>query len=250
MLNKIRQTKLKELATIGSYDVPRHTGPSLRDTLLQSKRIEVIAEIKRASPSRGIICETLHVEKQVEAYERGGACAISVLTDETYFSGSNHDLQRAAAVTRLPILAKDFFISEKQVERARFYGATVILIIARFVTDDEAFRLIQRAKQLQMDILIEVHTKDELERMRPYAEDVIYGINNRDLSTFTVDFEPTNRLSEHMPRPYISESGFRTKEDVLSLSTRPDGLLIGSAFMLSESPEQLLPTFRILKEDE
>lgn len=248
MLTRIRQTKEREVQTMPTYQPEPSTHPSLRHTLLQSKQIEVIAEIKRASPSRGVIRENIDIEHLAKTYERSGACAISVLTDETYFHGSSDDLRRVAEVTNVPLLAKDFIFSPKQVDRARYFGAHIVLVIARFVTIEEAKAVIRRAKQLQMDVLIEVHTEEEIEKMRPFASGAIFGVNNRDLSNFTVNVEPTNRLHDRLPRPYISESGFFTKEDVQQLHQTPDGLLIGTALMLHEDPEQLLRTFQLPKE--
>lgn len=248
MLTRIRQTKEREVKTMPMYQPTPSTHPSLRSQLLQSNQVEVIAEIKRASPSRGVIREEVDIESLAKTYERSGACAISVLTDDTYFHGNVNDLRRVARVTTIPLLAKDFIFSPKQVDRARYFGAHIVLVIARFVTIEEAKAVIQRAKELHMDIFIEVHTKKEIEKMHIFASDAIFGVNNRDLSDFTVSFEPTNRLHDILPRPYISESGFFTETDVRQLYKMPDALLIGTALMLHEDPEQLLQTFQLPKE--
>ncbi|TWT02262.1 indole-3-glycerol phosphate synthase TrpC [Planomicrobium sp. CPCC 101079] len=200
----------------------------------------VISEIKRASPSKGDIHTTVNIVEQAKKYEQAGAAAISVLTDETYFKGSIDDLRQVAQAVSVPVLCKDFMISEIQIDRAKSAGATIILLIVAALEKEELQRLYQYAKAQDLEILVEVHDEEELETALE-LDALLIGVNNRDLKTFNVSLERTAELAKKFPfdsgRILISESGLHTKEDARFVySCGASGILVGEALMRSENP--------------
>jgi indole-3-glycerol phosphate synthase len=195
--------------------------------------LSLIAEVKRASPSRGSIRPDLDVGTLVEAYEEAGARAVSVLTEEEHFRGLPDDLRTAAAATALPLLRKDFIVDEYQVHEARVLGASAVLLIATLLNDRELSTLTGLAIDLGLDVLLEVH--DEKEMARALAVDgAIIGVNNRDLRTFAVSLKTTERLAVRVPpgRLLVSESGIRDRADVVGLATLGvDGVLVGESIL-------------------
>lgn len=178
--------------------------------------LALIAEIKRASPSKGVIEHDFRPREMARAYEAAGASALSVLTDETYFQGGNHILSSVREVTTLPILRKDFIIDEVQIWEARQIGADAILLIAAAIPDDEKlFALYETAQAAQLDVLLEVHTAEEAKRAAVLHAPLI-GVNNRDLTTFTVDLGQTERVRSSVADDtlLVSESGLQTAADV------------------------------------
>ncbi|HSI66111.1 MAG TPA: indole-3-glycerol phosphate synthase TrpC [Planococcus sp. (in: firmicutes)] len=207
---------------------------------LKSKK-GVISEIKRASPSKGDIRTEVNVLEQAKKYERAGAAAISVLTDETYFKGSIEDLKLVAGAVSIPVLCKDFMVSEIQIDRAKAAGASIILLIVAALDKQELKRLFAYAESLELEVLVEVHDLKELETALQLDAQLI-GVNNRNLKTFEVSLDRTAQLAKSFPRDgkrvLISESGMNTKEDAaFAFSCGASGILVGEALMRSEDPE-------------
>lgn len=203
--------------------------------------IRLIAEVKRASPSRGALAPNLNAAELAQTYLANGASAISVLTDERFFCGSMEDLRRVAELPESPpVLCKDFILSPYQILEARAAGAAAVLLIAACLSDDELADLYAFTRQNGMDALIEVHTAVELERALA-CQPAVIGINNRDLTTFEVRLETALDLVERIPPTVIrvAESGIRTRQDVSRFSRAGfDALLIGEALVTSPDPGQ------------
>jgi indole-3-glycerol phosphate synthase len=199
----------------------------------------VIAEYKRRSPSAGEIRSGATVDEIVRAYERGGAAALSVLTEQDHFGGSLEDLAAARAVTDLPILRKDFTVDPYQLYEAKVYGADAVLLVVGALSDSELGSLYGIARQLELDAIVEVHDEEELSRALEVDADVI-GINNRNLSDFTVSLDVTYELLTDVPagKTVVSESGIVTRADVEELeSVGVDAVLVGEALMRAPDPE-------------
>ena len=204
--------------------------------------LSLIAEFKRRSPSAGPICdEGLQVADQVGAYERGGAAALSVLTDEAHFGGSLDDLRAAHAASRLPILRKDFVVDPYQLYEAAVHGADAVLLIVRALPDPELRRLFDEARALDLDCLVEVHDGAELERALTLDAEVI-GINNRNLDEGTVDVATTYELMPDVPagKAAVSESGISSRAELEELErVGVDAVLIGETLMRAADPESM-----------
>ena len=215
----------------------------LRALESNSGRINIIAEFKRRSPSAGTIRSDLRASDVVTRYERGGACAISVLTDEEYFSGSILDLAAIRESTALPLLRKDFITDEIQIYEAAAFGADAVLLIAAALDDAALAKLCATAEdELGLDALVEVHTSQELARAVGAGAKII-GINNRDLGTFQTSLDTSERLIAEAPRDriMISESGLQYPESVRHLRALGfHGFLIGEALMRAPDPEAAL----------
>ncbi len=195
--------------------------------------ISLIAEHKRRSPSAGVIREGSSVEDVVQAYERGGAAALSVLTEPFHFAGSLDDLREARAASTLPVLRKDFVVDRYQLYEAAAAGADAILLIVAALEAKELAELLHEAGALDLDALVEVHDEKELETALEVEADVL-GINNRDLDDFTVDIERTYELLSDVPagKTVVSESGFRHREQLDELErVGVDAVLIGETLM-------------------
>ncbi len=202
---------------------------------MRAPGVSLIAEVKRTSPSKGPIRPGLEVGAVVEAYETAGARAVSVLTEQDYFSGSLDDLRTAAAHTRLPVLRKDFILDSYQVLEAHVFGASAVLLIAALLTDEDLRSLAGLARELEMDVLLEVHDELELRRALEINE-VLIGINNRDLRTFTVSLDTTVRLAGSVPpgRMLVSESGIESRDDVERMALHGvDAVLVGEGILRS-----------------
>ncbi|SEO92216.1 indole-3-glycerol phosphate synthase TrpC [Aquisalimonas asiatica] len=213
----------------------------------EAGRAGVIAEVKKASPSKGLIREGFDPEAIARSYAAGGATCLSVLTDQDFFKGHNLDLRIARAACDLPVLRKDFIIDPFQVWESRVLGADCILLIAAALSDARLEELYRLARSIGMDVLVEVHTADELERALALEPELL-GINNRDLHTFETDLQTTIRLLERVPAGtfLVTESGFSTREEVeYMLEQGVQGFLIGEAFMRASDPgERLHAMFR------
>ena len=217
----------------------------LREALTQPG-IAVIAEFKRRSPSAGTVREGADVNAVVRAYERGGAAAISVLTEGPSFGGSLEDLRLARRACRLPILCKDFIIDSYQLHEARAAGADAVLLIVAALSDGEIASLQLAARELGLDVLVEVHDQTELARALQAGAEVI-GINNRDLRDFTVDVQRTSQLIGEVPAgtTVVAESGITTAEQVRALEQRGvDAVLVGESLMRAPDPEAALLALR------
>jgi indole-3-glycerol phosphate synthase len=218
-------------------------GHALRDALADAGRVNVIAEFKRASPSKGEIRAGAAAGETARAYERGGAAAISVLTEEDYFRGSLLDLREVRGVTRLPLLRKDFIFDEYQVFESAAVGADALLLIVAALDDGALAELLRLTEdELGMDALVEVHTDAELSRAADAGARVV-GVNNRDLRTFEVSLETSERLAPHAPPGtlLVSESGIGGAEDIARLRARGfAAFLVGETLMRAGSPEAAL----------
>ncbi|NLA88344.1 MAG: indole-3-glycerol phosphate synthase TrpC [Alcaligenaceae bacterium] len=211
---------------------------------IDAKRNAVIAEIKKASPSKGVIREDFEPAALAMSYAAGGATCLSVLTDTQFFQGSHDFLRRARAACSLPVLCKDFMVDPYQIYRARAFGADCILLIVAALDDKQLQDFEQIATELNMDALVEVHDEKEMERALQLKSPLI-GVNNRNLRTFETDIHNTIRLKDLVPqdenRLFITESGILTKDDVkLMNDNEVYGFLIGEAFMRQEDPGKAL----------
>lgn len=209
---------------------------------VEQGRPAIIAEIKKASPSKGIIRADFDPARLAETYAQAGATCLSVLTDERYFQGTEEHLRQAKAAARLPVLRKDFIIDPYQIYEARALGADCVLLIVAAVEDGRLRELAATAAELGMDALVEVHNREELERGMMLRAPLI-GINNRDLRTFETSLQTTlGLLPDVFPdRTVVTESGIRNREDI-ALMRRHDvhAFLIGETLMGAEDPGEKL----------
>lgn len=208
----------------------------------------IIAEIKRASPSKGIINEDVDPVKQAQIYEKNGVQAISVLTDNQFFKGSMDDLIAVRNAVDLPILCKDFIIDEVQINLAHAAGANIILLIAAALDDQMLYTLNKHAVSLGLEVLFEVHNETEMRRVLQLKPDLI-GINNRDLKTFNVDLNTTNKLQhmvENTNTILISESGIETSKDVEVIArSGAKSILIGETLMRANQLNQTIKSLQV-----
>lgn len=207
--------------------------------------IKIIGEIKRASPSKGIIRRNFNPQHIARIYEKSGICAISVLTEEEYFKGSLEMLTLISNMVTVPVLRKDFIIDRYQIYQSRACKADAILLISSILKEEELKDFIDIANNIGIIPLIEVHTEEDLQKAINCGAEVI-GINNRNLKTFEVDLSVTERLIRFIPdgKIVISESGIKSREDISRLrSLGVDGFLIGEAFMREEDIEKKVKEF-------
>lgn len=218
---------------------------SFKDFLLDESRSGIIAEFKRRSPSKGVINDKVSVEEVTTGYASAGASALSVLTDSEFFMGQKADLLTARGVNQIPILRKDFMIDEYQVLEAKAWGADIILLIAAILSPAEIKSLASLAKSLGLNVLLEVHNLEELQRSINPNLDAI-GVNNRNLADFTVSVENSYRLAEHIPAEFlkISESAISNPETIKQLKKAGfNGFLIGENFMKQADPGLAMKEF-------
>jgi indole-3-glycerol phosphate synthase len=211
---------------------------------LKSRRPAIIAEIKKASPSKGLLQPDFHPAFIAHFYEEGGAACLSVLTDGQYFQGSLHDLEAARAAVGLPVLRKDFTIDRVQIFEAAAHGADAILLIAAILEASELTAFRELAASLGLAALVEVHDSDELGKAVDSGAEII-GVNNRNLDTFEVSLDTSLRLSFQMPANVIrvSESGIHTRADIELLSGAGfNAFLVGESLMKSQDPVSALRT--------
>jgi indole-3-glycerol phosphate synthase len=237
------EARLREEAIEIRRSAKRH---ALLGTLSNGDRINIIAEFKRRSPSKGTIRENADAETMAHSYESAGAAAISVLTEEDYFAGSLSDLRAVREVVSIPILRKDFILDEYQVYESAASGADALLLIVAALDDGALARLRRLTEdELSMDALVEVHTKSELDRAIASGAKLI-GVNNRDLRTFNVSTETSFELARHAPADavLVSESGLNSHEVRKLRAIGYKGFLVGEALMRAEDPERQLRAFR------
>lgn len=206
----------------------------------------VIAEVKKASPSAGVIAEDFDPVKVAQEYAEAGADAISILTDKNYFQGDLEYLQMIREVVDLPLLRKDFIIDETQIYEAAAYGADAVLLIVAALEQDELVKLLHVADECQLDVLVEVHDMEEMDRAL-LTEANIIGVNNRNLRTFDVTLQTTEQLSQEVGPDSIlvSESGILTGEDAqLVKAWGADAILVGEALMRSDDKTELMTQFK------
>ena len=241
---KVAETKsaadLRQLERQAGNHVPR----GFRRGLESASRdgIAVIAELKRASPSRGLIRTDFDSESLAKELEGAGAAALSVLTDAEFFQGSLENLRRASASTKLPCLRKDFMVDEFQLLEARANGADAVLLIVAALSQAELKRLSGRASEYDLDVLCEVHDEEELQRAVDAGCNLI-GVNSRDLRTFKVDLETAFRLADLIPKNVlrVAESGIHSGADIARLRAAGyQAFLIGESLMKAKSPGEAL----------
>ncbi|WP_188456012.1 indole-3-glycerol phosphate synthase TrpC [Virgibacillus oceani] len=251
ILEKILVEKEKEIAqlkTNGIKEFPliKHNIPSIKQTFPSSVAMNVIAEIKRASPSKGAIDLDVNPAEQAKNYAALGAGAISILTDRTFFKGSMDDLYEVREACNLPLLCKDFFIDPIQIDQAKAAGANIILLIVAAMSEDQLKQMYTYAKGFDLDVLCEVHNESEMESALKLGADII-GINNRNLKTFNVNLSVTETLAPMVKKRdrgsdplsqlplLIGESGIKSRVDVERLAKADvSGILVGETLMLSD----------------
>jgi len=221
-----------------------HKPRGMRTHLQSAARsgIAIIAELKKASPSKGLIRADFHPGELAKDLEQAGAAALSVLTDEEFFQGSLENLQRASMETRLPCLRKDFIVDELQILEARAHRADAILLIVAALDQNDLISLAHKAQSLDLDVLCEVHDENELQRALDAGCDLI-GVNSRDLRTFHVDLATSFRLAGKVPAGClrVAESGIHSGEDIARLrSAGYEAFLIGESLMREENPGKAL----------
>jgi len=204
----------------------------------------IIAEFKRASPSKGLLSGRLDPVEQARAYESGGAVAMSVLTEQAYFQGSSADLQAARAACSLPVIRKDFLLEDWEIPQSRSWGADAVLLIAAALPLPRLARMLELCQDYGLDALVEVHTEEEARAIAPLRPSLV-GINNRDLVTFRLELEVTRRLLPLLPVGCVkvSESGFENYEQLLSFP-EVDAFLIGETLVRTEEPGLCLRRLR------
>jgi len=258
-----RRTFLETIIARRREAVARLDAPSLREKaervrnsrashafragLAAKDTVNIIAEFKRASPSLGAIREDARIDEMIPLYQRAGACAISVLTEPTFFSGSIDDLREARALTALPILRKDFLVAEPQIDEAAAAGADAVLLIVAALADRDLQRLRRYTEDaLGLDALVEVHTFEELRRAMDCGAKLI-GVNNRDLRTFTTSLETSERIAAAASDDVtlVSESGISSAADIERLAgCGYRGFLVGESLMRSSDPASLIRALR------
>ena len=231
---------LRTLTAAAERHHPRGFRQSLRRGAASG--IAIIAELKKASPSRGLIREDFPVAELARELEQAGAAALSVLTDERFFQGSLSNLEIASEATQLPCLRKDFIVDDFQLLEARAHRADAVLLIVAALTPRELVDLHRKASELQLDVLCEVHDAEELKRALEAGCETI-GVNNRDLHTFRVDLNTSLRLAEMMPRGVlkVAESGIESSDDIARLRQAGfDAFLVGESLMRAPRPGEAL----------
>lgn len=229
---------LDELKAAATQQAPARGFVNAIEQKIASGQAAVIAEIKKASPSKGVIREDFYPSEIAISYEKGGAACLSVLTDVDFFQGADHYLQEARAASSLPVIRKDFIVDEYQVYEARAIGADCILLIVAVLEFEQMQRLNTLAHELGMDVLVEVHNAEELELALRLPNKLI-GINNRNLHTFEVSLEHTFALLDQIDddRIVVTESGILTIDDVMAMrGHNVETFLVGETFMRSADP--------------
>ncbi len=244
---EIRLIKQKGIFLPQGYN-REQIGPKrgFREALLSHAGVAIIAEAKKASPSKGVICENFNIEEIVKGYENNGAQALSVLTDEQFFQGCLAYMVEARVHVDLPVLRKDFIIDEIQIKEAELCGADAILLIAAILEQQQIAEYFSCACELGMDVLVEVHNEQELEKTLMTDANLI-GVNNRNLNDFTVDIETTFRLKDMIPQgiPVVSESGLKDADDLKRLQLKNiDAALIGETLMRAGVNSSVLKELR------
>jgi len=243
---EIRTAKLKtKLDQLKMSDLFSRDCYVLRDFILDPALTGIIAEFKRQSPSKGIINDHLSVEEVTNGYAAAGASALSVLTDQSFFGGKDEDLLEARRVNKLPLLRKDFMLDEYQIIEAKSMGADIILLIAAILPPAEVRKLAKCAKDLGLNVLLEVHNREELDRSICDDLDAV-GVNNRNLGDFSVSVQHSYDLVEHIPSRFlkISESGISDPKAIKDLRAAGfDGFLIGENFMKESDPGKAMEEF-------
>jgi indole-3-glycerol phosphate synthase len=248
ILAATRQSLIQAKAAVRLEDLERraegHKPRGFRHALETRNRsgLAIIAELKKASPSRGLIRQDFHPEQLAQELAEAGANALSVLTDQEFFQGSLENLERASSAVKLPCLRKDFIVDEFQIVEARANAADAILLIVAALSQNELISLMKTAREWQLDVLCEVHDKAELSRAADTGADLI-GVNSRDLRTFKVDLKTALELGELISKPAVrvAESGIHSGEDIARLQGAGyQAFLIGESLMKAPHPGEAL----------
>jgi len=213
---------------------------------ITKNKINFICEIKKASPSKGVICEDFDPVQIAEEYEEAGAAAISVLTEPYYFQGSDKYLQDISQAIKIPLLRKDFIVDEYMIYEAKFLNANAVLLICAILNDKQLAQYIKIAENLGLSVLVETHDEIEIKRALDCGAHII-GVNNRDLKTFEVDIKTSERLRKYIPddKIFVSESGIKTRSDVKRLEEiGVNAVLIGETLMRSKNKKAELKRLR------
>lgn len=240
-----RRTSAQLLEEAAAMSEPRGFADRLRADSAES--LAVISEVKRRSPSKGDLAIDLDPAELARAYQRGGASCLSVLTDQPHFGGSPADLQLARSATSLPVLRKDFTLSSHDVFDARIMGADCVLLIAAALEDDELASLLEAARTVRLDALVEIHDETEL-AVAVAAGATLIGVNQRDLTTFEVDHERAVRMARAIPESAIrvAESGVRNEQDAHSLREAGyDAILVGETLVRAADPAAMLRSLKV-----
>ena len=249
-LPKILEQKALEVAQMPLEDIqPLRQTYRLYDFLqAHPDRLQIIAEVKKASPSMGDINLEVDILQQAKTYEANGAAMISVLTDQVYFKGHLDDLRAISNQVAIPTLNKDFIIDEKQIIRARNAGASVILLIVAALPEERLKELYDYATELGLEVLVETHNREELEIAHRIGARII-GVNNRNLTTFEVDLQTSLDLAEYFQEGpvYISESAIFSGQDAQAVAPHFQGILVGTALMQAENVAEKIKELQIDK---
>jgi len=239
---KIEVKEKKRQAPVAGLEKKLKNVPAPRGFLNKSNKIQLIAELKKASPSRGILRADFEPAKLALACADAGAGALSVLTDQKFFQGSNEYMKSVVEAVSIPVLKKDFVIDEYQIVEGRAYGASAVLLLVSVLSTEMLERFIGLCRDLGMGALVEAYNEEEIKRALDAGAKTI-GINNRDLKTFKVDIENTACLAEKIPEDKIivGESGIKTRDDMLYLQKAGvDAALVGESIMTAEQPENVV----------
>ncbi|SMO52566.1 indole-3-glycerol phosphate synthase [Balnearium lithotrophicum] len=254
ILQRIVEYKKREIEEVKkNFNIPvlideaeRREVPFNFKEALSKEGINIIAEVKKASPSKGVIREDFNPVEIAKAYERGGAAAVSVLTDKEFFQGSPRYLVEVAESVNLPVLRKDFIVDEFQIYGAKTLKASSFLLIVSILSDSQLKDFIELGRELGMEPLVETHDEWEVERALKAGAEIV-GVNNRDLKTFNVSLSTTLRLLpliKEEGKIAVSESGIKGKGDIIKLKEAGvDAFLIGETLMRSENPEEVLKSW-------
>lgn len=249
-LERILQEKKQEVKAMPLEKLKplRKTYSFYQQVRAHPEKMQIIGEVKRASPSKGAINLSVNVIEQAKAYEQAGVTAISVLTDEVFFKGSIEDLRTVASQVGIPVLCKDFIIDEKQLIRARNAGATMVLLIVSALSKQKLAELYQQAIALGLEVLVEVHDEQELGVAESLAAQLI-GVNNRNLKTFDVSIEVSQQLGKKQTTEavYISESGFSTSQEVALVKENYQAVLVGEGLMRDDDPKTKVKELQVLR---
>ena len=249
-LPKILEQKALEVAQMALEDIqPLRQTYRLYDFLqAHPEKLQIIAEVKKASPSMGDINLGVDILQQAKTYEANGAAMISVLTDQVYFKGHLDDLRAISHQVAIPTLNKDFIIDEKQIIRARNAGASVVLLIVAALTEERLKELYDYATELGLEVLVETHNREELEIAHRIGARII-GVNNRNLTTFEVGLQTSLDLAEYFQEGpvYISESAIFSGQDAQAVAPHFQGILVGTALMQAENVAEKIKELQVDK---
>lgn len=242
---KIQKEKVSLKGIMAQCGKLSHKNSSFVKAIAFPNQVSIIAEMKKRSPSAGVLVKNYFPEKIAKLYEKAGASALSVLTEQDYFDGRAEDIVKARKESSLPILRKDFIFDPYQIYESKILGASAILLIIAILKKQNYAELLKLTKELGMSALVEVHTEKELEMALTEKPDII-GINNRNLKTLMVNIETSFKLEEQVPKgiPIVAESGIKSPETIRQLkSAGISAALIGESILKSHDPQKILKSF-------